>query len=116
MVHDAKIKCPKKRRVTVRKTSSTVDSLHRCSSHLAVGPIIGGVIGGIAVIALLILGYIYVLPRIRKSRFVVVCEVSIVSDWLDSPFRSTTAATGLLEASTISITNPAYVENATSDT
>jgi hypothetical protein len=34
-----------------------------------VGGILGGVFGALALIALIIVGYIFVLPRIRRARF-----------------------------------------------
>ena len=36
---------------------------------LSVGGILGGVFGALAFIALIIVGYIFVLPRIRQARF-----------------------------------------------
>ena len=34
-----------------------------------VGAILGGVFGGIALIALIVLAYIFVLPKLRRARF-----------------------------------------------
>jgi len=60
------------------------------------GAILGGVFGALAVIALLLLGYKFVLPKIRSS-------------------SSTDASSRLLDMPIGPITNPAYSETATSD-
>ncbi|CAF4972899.1 unnamed protein product, partial [Rotaria sp. Silwood1] len=62
-----------------------------------VGAILGGIFGALAAIALIIIGYIYILPKIRAA-------------------RDASASARLLESLPIGpITNPAYSETATSD-
>jgi len=61
------------------------------------GAILGGVFGGLALIALLVVGYIFILPKIRSTS------------------GSTTAATSLLASVPTSITNPLFDKDTTSD-
>jgi hypothetical protein len=47
-----------------------------------VGGILGGVFGALALIALLIVGYIFVLPRIRRARFESKISMKLISRFI----------------------------------
>lgn len=71
------------------------------------GAILGGVFGGLAFVVLIILGYIFVLPRIRGLRLVE--KETYHSELFSSVFRQTSGETQLLGSlPTGPITNPAY--------
>ena len=87
-------------------------------SIFAVGTILGVIFGVLAAIALVIVGYVFVLPRIRAARFVTISLLIGRVYGLRAlfPSRQTDAGARLLESLPIGpITNPAYNENATSD-
>ncbi|CAF1517485.1 unnamed protein product [Rotaria sordida] len=79
------------------RMTTTKDAGEKPPTKSNLGPILGGIFGGIALIALIIIGYIYCLPKIRAA-------------------RDTNASDRLLASLPIGpITNPAYSETATSD-
>ena len=82
------------------------------------GTILGVIFGIIAAIALVIVGYVFILPRIRAARFVTILVLFDRFDGVRALVRSrqTDAGARLLDSLPVGpITNPAYNENATID-
>jgi hypothetical protein len=84
-------------------------------SIVVVGTILGVIFGILAAIALVIVGYVFVLPRIRAPRFVTILILldRVYGLRVPSLSRPLDAGTRLLPIGPIN--NPAYNENATTD-
>jgi hypothetical protein len=71
MVYNVKIKHQHQTRVIVSNSFFYVKNFTKFiyAYIFLVGAILGGIFGALAAIALVIVGYIYVLPKIRGARF-----------------------------------------------
>jgi len=80
MANDVKIKIQNHRVIV-----SEIFFLEKQSSSILiflVGGILGGVFGALALIALIIVGYIFVLPRIRRARFESKISMKLISRFI----------------------------------